>query len=105
MQRAAMALDVVHAAREQRRFDVFEHGEPRKQREALKYDGDVRGALGDRLAVPEDFSGSGRRKSGKHAQQRGFAGARRAEHRGDRIGFDSEIERRDNLDSGPSGCW
>ena len=37
-QRALVALDRRHAARFERRFDIFENGEPRKQREALKND-------------------------------------------------------------------
>ena len=41
VQRALVALDRADAARYQRRFHVLQHGQPRKQGEALKHDGDV----------------------------------------------------------------
>ena len=96
--RAAL-LGGVHAAGLQRRFDVFKHGEPGKQREALEDDGDVELGGGDRLVVPVDLARRGRRKPGQHAQQGGFARARRAEQREDLAGYDGQVGGRDHLDA------
>ena len=64
-----------HAARLQRRFDIFEHGKPGEEREALEDDGDVGIRARYRRVVPVDLSGGGLREPGEHTEQRGFAGA------------------------------
>src|SRR6267143_1250427 len=60
-QGALAALDGRHAAGLERGFDVFENGEPGKEREALKDDGNVGRFVTDRMAVPVDGAGAGRR--------------------------------------------
>ena len=57
LQRALVALDGAHATRHQRRFDVLQHREPGKQREALEDDGDIRNLPVHRLAVPQHVPG------------------------------------------------
>ncbi len=48
-----------HAAGLERGFDVFEHGEPGEEREALKDDGDVDLGGGDGFLVPVDLPADG----------------------------------------------
>ncbi len=74
-QAALAALCRRHAASLERSFDVFEDGEPGKEREALKDDGDMDTDGGDGLAMPEDFSCRGLGEAGEHAQQGGFTRA------------------------------
>jgi len=86
---AFVPLDGRHAASFERSFDIFEDGEPGKERKTLKDDGDVRGFVLNRLAVPIDGARSGGRKSREHAKQSGFTAAGSAEKRDDLAGIDS----------------
>ena len=71
------ALLRAHAARLQRRFDIFEHRQPGEKGKALEDDGDV-GLRAARSAVPcqKTSPAEGFGEAGEHAQQRGFAGTR-----------------------------
>src|SRR5713226_7432954 len=97
-QGALVAFNGRHAASFERGFDVFENGEPRKERETLKDDRDVGRFVTDRLAVPVNGAGGGRRKTSQHAKQRGFAAAGSAEERDDLARVNGEIGGGDNLD-------
>ncbi len=61
---AGAALFGIDAASLEWRFNVFKHGEPGKEREALEDDGDVDLGIGDGFLVPVDLAGGGTRKSG-----------------------------------------
>ena len=96
---AVAALGGGNAARLQRSLDVFKHGEPGKEREALKHDGDVDLRVGDGLFVPVDLAGGGPREAGQHAQHGGFAGAGGAEERDDLARHDAQVGGRDDLNA------
>ncbi len=102
-QGALAAFDGRHAAGLERRFDVFENGEPGKKRETLKDDRDVRRLITDRLAVPVNGAGAGGRETGQHAEQCGFAAAGSAEQRDDLAGIDGEVRGGDDLDAAAVG--
>ena len=70
---AVAALVGSNAAGLQRSFDVFKHGEPGEESEALEDDGDVDLGVGDRLLVPVDLAGGGRGEAAQHAQHGRFA--------------------------------
>ena len=72
---APALLRRLHPARLQRRFDVFQHGQPGEQREALEDDRDVRLGRRDRLFVPVHLARRRRGKPGQHTQQGRFARA------------------------------
>src|ERR1017187_6376657 len=72
-----------HPQSQQWHFDVFGHSQPRKQREALKHNGDVGAGLRHGPAMPQNFAGAGRRQTREHAQERRFARARRPKQRDD----------------------
>lgn len=61
-----VALDGRHAARFERGFNVFENGEPRKQRKTLENDGDVGRTVAHRLAMPKDRARTGGRETSQH---------------------------------------
>ena len=98
LQGALVALDGAHGSRDQRRFDVFQNGEPGKQREALEDDGDIGNLAVHRLAVPQNLPGRRLRKAGQHAQQRGLSRAGRTEQADDLPRRDLEVGGRDHLD-------
>src|SRR5947208_3287086 len=102
-QGALAALDGRHAAGLERGFDVFENGEPGKEREALKDDGNVGRFVTDRMTVPVDGAGAGRRQPRQHAKQSGLAATGRAEQHDDLAGIDGEIGGSDNLDAAAVG--
>ncbi len=54
-------------------LDVFQDGEPGKEREALEDDRDVDLSAGDRLFVPVDLACGGRGEAAQHAEHRRFA--------------------------------
>ena len=102
-QRALVPLDRNHAARFERGFHVFENGEPREKREALKNNGNVWRAIAHRCAVPEDGAGARGGKSGEHAQQSGFSAAGCAEHGDDLARVNGEIGGGDHLNAAAIG--
>ena len=99
-----MPLGVLHAARQQRDFHVFQDREPGKQREALEHDGHVGAGLVQRLAVPENLAGGGRGEAGEHAQQRGLARAGRSQQGDDGAWFNGEVGGRDDLNLAAVGA-
>jgi len=89
----------IDAAGLERGFDVFEHSEPREEREALEDDGDVDFGVGDGLFVPVDLPGAGFGEAGEHAQHGGFAGAGGTEQGENFAGHDGEVGWGDDLNA------
>src|SRR5271166_2580159 len=98
LQRPLVALDSTHALGDQRRFHVVQNREPGKQREALEDDGDIWNLAIHWLAVPQYMPGRRLRKTGQHAQQRGFSRAGGAEQSDNLPRTDVEVGRRNHLD-------
>ena len=103
-QAAPHALVGGNAARLERGLHVIQHGEPGKQGEALKHDGDVGARAGEGLAVPENLAGTGTRKTGKNAQEGGFARAGRPQQGEDLAGIDGQVGGRHHLDARLGGA-
>ncbi len=97
-QRALVALDGGHAAGFERRFHVFEHGEPGKEGETLENDGDVGRLPSHRLAVPQNTPRGRDGEARQHPQQSGLAAAGRAEQSNNLAGIDGQIRRREHFD-------
>src|ERR1017187_2645610 len=87
VERLPMPFALRHAQRQQRHFDVFGHGQPRKQREALKNNCDVGAGLRHGPAMPQNFAGAWRRQTREHAQESRFARARWPKQRDDYSGL------------------
>ena len=96
-ERAAMTVGMLHRARQQRRFHVFEHREPGEQREALKHDGDIGPALRERAAMPQDLAGRRRSQSRQHSQQSRFPRAGGAQQRDDHARLHRQVDGSDHL--------
>ena len=79
LQALLAAVFAGNAARNERRLDVLQHGQPGKQGEALKDDAHVDLGLQNGLAMPENLPGGGPGETGEHAQQRRLTRARRAQ--------------------------
>jgi hypothetical protein len=94
-----MALDFRDAAGLERRFDIFNHGEPWKKSEALKNNGNVGGFRADRLTVPINGAAGSGRKAGKHAKHSGFATAGRAQQTNNLPGINGDVGGRDDLNA------
>ena len=91
-QRALAALGAVDAKRLQTQFDVFQHRQPRKQREGLEHHGDAVRRARDGLAAAFGVARGGRDQSGDDAQQRRLAGAGAAEQADDLARMDGQID-------------
>ncbi len=96
-ERFAVTFEVGGAAREERGFDVIEHGEPGKERKTLKDDGDVGLAVAPWACRARElrpkWAGRGRRACGAGWICR----SRWGEQRDDGVRFDGEIDGGDDL--------
>jgi hypothetical protein len=75
-QRSLADIRSRHALRLEAECNVFEHREPGKQREALKYHGDAGRRAGNRLAQVAQVAGGGLGEAGNQPQQSRLARAR-----------------------------
>ncbi len=62
-----------HALRLEAEFDVFLHGEPGKQREALEHHSHTLRRAGDKGATPAHLAGGREQQARDDPQERGFA--------------------------------
>jgi hypothetical protein len=92
-----VALDFGNAAGFERRFDIFDDGEPREKSEALKNDGNVGGFARDGLTMPIDSAPGSGREAGEHAKHGRFAAAGRAEQANNLARVNGDVRRSDDL--------
>ena len=94
-----MAFDGDDASRDQRRFDVVDHGQPREKRKTLEDDGDTRNLSGEWPAVPQYGAGRWLGEACQNSEQGRLAGARRAKQCDDLPRGDVDVRRSDDLNA------